>query len=181
MKSFWKRAALWGLPFVALSVAIWRVQEARSWQPRVLSLAIPSFGSSGLGPMPLAWRHDGLWLLTQPTGLPYLKGGTQANPPTTWDKLRNWNGRKIPLHVATQLNDSHAALAHDASVLVRAQRDEGLAIWRDGRKSRLLREKPVPNAHNLQKPGHVDVIALSLDASRLAGSSQLYGFLTVGK
>lgn len=166
---------LWALPFVVLSLGIWRVQEARSWQPRVFPLARSTFASSDLAPMPLTWRHDGLWLLARPASLPTATG-PKLLPSAVWQDVPNWNGQTVSLFVAARFLSSPAALARHVPVVVRGRDDEVLEAWREG-KWRLAREKPVPNRFNLQKPKRPDVMALALspDGSRFASGSHLYG------
>lgn len=98
-----------------------------------------------------------------------------APPPFVWKEVPNWNRQGVLLRAATLFRDSQAALARDSSFMARGRGDENLELWRNGKWIRVMREKPLPNRFNLQRPGRVAVMALSADGSRLAGDSHLYG------
>lgn len=164
MKRF-ARLTLWALPLVVVSVALWRVVEARSWRPQTTQL----FGRGGSpSHLPISWQADGLWLLQS-------SGGDASNaPPQAWKQLRNWNRSSVALKLATRDLNAVGVVSPTGREVLRTM-NESIELWRGKQRVFKVREKSVPNRYNVQEPGQPRLLALAPDGTRWAAGSELSG------
>lgn len=156
----------------ALLAAIVGVNARLSWRP--VSIDFPAgTGQSEPQHLPLMWRDNELWLLSNPSGTP----GVGAKAVRIWKPARNWNRTPFLLVNASGASNSLATVCSSQNLFAFVgDGDANIQLWRNTSSLRTFKERGHRNSRNTMNPGQPSLLSLSPDGTRLAANSELFGY-----
>ena len=163
-----KRLWLLAIPLLLLSFGLWRVQEARSWLPRVTPIYSGILFSSSTTQLPIVWRANGIWVLRPDSS-------HQAR-----ERAVNWNNAPVALHYPFQLADVALTVRVEGREILRAH-DYKIELWRDGRRMATVTEPQRRNSNGELNASPPTLLAIAPNGKRWATVSQLNGLFAVGE
>ena len=151
-----KRLWLWAIPLLLMSAGLWRVQEARSYVPRVAPLYVGSSPSANLTQLPIVWRANGVWIMRPDAANSFVESAQK--------RVINWNRAPIALHFPDDDPNIVKAIGADGREVLKVTNGT-LELWRAGKKQ--VTQKTDPS-----KPS---ALAIAPDGTRWAVASYQYG------